>query len=97
MTRKTATTRICPQGHSYQKSSDCPTCPICERLRLEQNVVVPGLSAPAKRALETAGIKSIKVLAQQRQADIMRLHGMGPASLPKLNAALKAAGLKFKA
>src|SRR3954453_24228501 len=24
------TLRTCPRGHKYYKSSDCPTCPICE-------------------------------------------------------------------
>jgi hypothetical protein len=29
--------------------------------------------------------------------DVMALHGMGPASLPKLRGALKAQGLSFQA
>jgi phosphoserine aminotransferase len=25
------TLRTCKKGHSYSKSTDCPTCPVCER------------------------------------------------------------------
>ncbi len=27
------TLRTCEQGHEYYKSSDCPTCPVCEKER----------------------------------------------------------------
>jgi hypothetical protein len=97
MPRPTATQRTCPNGHKYWKSTDCPTCPRCEALRLGGEHFLPTLSAPAKRALEGAGIASIKELARRREADVMKLHGMGPASLPRMKEALKAAGLKFKA
>jgi hypothetical protein len=92
-----ATQRTCPNGHKYWKSSDCPTCPRCEELRLKGSHFIPKLSAPAKRALENAGIASVKDLARHREAEVMALHGMGPSSLPHLKAALKAASLKFKA
>ena len=88
--------RTCPNGHKYRKSSDCPTCPRCEELRLKDRRFLPKLSAPAKRALEGAGITSIKELSRRREADVMSLHGMGPASLPHMRAALKEAGLTFK-
>lgn len=55
-----------------------------------------GLSAPALRALRQAKITSLSKLAQYREADILKLHGLGPASLPKLRAALKAQKLAFK-
>jgi hypothetical protein len=97
MPKANATQRTCPNGHKYWKSSDCPTCPRCEELRLKDSHFIPKLSAPAKRALEGAGITSIKELARRREADIMKLHGMGPASLPHMRAALKEAGLSFKA
>ena len=25
--------RICSNGHTYQKTSACPVCPICEKMR----------------------------------------------------------------
>ena len=53
------------------------------------------LSAPAQRALEREGITTLKQLARYSEKDILALHGMGPGSMPKLRAALKAAGLTF--
>jgi hypothetical protein len=97
MPKPNATQRTCPNGHKYWKSTDCPTCPRCEELRFGSEHFIPSLSAPAKRALEAAGITSIKDLARRREADVMKLHGMGPASLPRMKDALKTAGLKFKA
>jgi hypothetical protein len=94
--KRKGTVRTCPNGHKYTKSSDCPTCPRCEELRLKDSHFIRSLSAPAKRALENAGITSLKKLATWREADVMKLHGMGPASSPRMREALKEAGLKFK-
>lgn len=88
--------RTCPKGHQYHKSSDCPTCPVCEQERAPQDGLLATFPAPARRALENTGIKTVKQLAEHTQKEIMALHGMGPASLPKLKAALKEAGLDFK-
>ncbi len=54
------------------------------------------LSGPARRALEHAGIKTLKQLAKHSEKEILSLHGMGPASMPTLRAALKKEGLEFK-
>ena len=54
------------------------------------------LSAPAQRALANKGIKNLKELATYSQAKILKLHGMGPGSIPKLKAALENEGLTFK-
>jgi len=94
---RAATKRTCPKGHAFIKSSDCPTCPACEKEKARAGFFIDGLSAPARRALQSLGIDSVKTLAKHREADILALHGMGPASLPKLHVALKAAGLSFKA
>lgn len=72
------------------------TCPKCEAERAKAGFFIDGLSAPACRALQEAGVTSIKTLAKHRERDILALHGMGPSALPKLHAALKAAGLVFK-
>ncbi len=90
------TQRTCPKGHAYVKSTDCPTCPKCEAEKAKAGFFVDGLSAPARRALQGAGVTSIKALAKQSERSILALHGMGPSALPKLHAALKAAGLAFK-
>jgi hypothetical protein len=54
------------------------------------------LAAPARRALENAGIKSLVQLSKRSEAEILKLHGMGPSSIPKLRKALQAEGLSFK-
>lgn len=55
-----------------------------------------GLSTPARRALSAAGIKTAKQLAKHSEADILKLHGIGPTAIPRLKAALKEEGLTFK-
>jgi len=87
--------RICPKGHRYYKSSDCPSCPACEEERKPKDGFLSLLSAPARRALESKGIKTLKQLAKHSEAELMQIHGFGPASLPKLKQALKAEGLSF--
>jgi uncharacterized protein YdhG (YjbR/CyaY superfamily) len=54
------------------------------------------LSAPARRALENMGIKGLKDLSRYTEKEILKLHGMGPSSIPKLKAALKKSGFQFK-
>lgn len=91
------TQRTCPRGHRYYKSSDCPTCPQCEKERKPAPGFLAGLSAPARRALETAGVTTLVKLARRTERDILALHGMGPSSIPKLTRALAQEGLAFKA
>jgi DNA-directed RNA polymerase alpha subunit len=55
-----------------------------------------GLGAPARRALENAGIKTLNQLSKMSEAEILKLHGMGPASLPGLRSALKEKKLSFR-
>lgn len=90
------TLRTCKQGHQYYKSSDCPTCPVCEEQRKPADGFLSTLSAPARRALENKGIATVKQLAKFSETEILSLHGMGPGSMPKLRIALQNAGLSFK-
>ena len=53
------------------------------------------LSQPAQRALAGAGIKSLKQLTQFSEAEIKKLHGIGPNAMKQLNEALAARGLSF--
>ncbi|MEH7110352.1 RNA polymerase alpha subunit C-terminal domain-containing protein, partial [Bacillus sp. JJ1764] len=82
--------------HKYYKSSECPTCPICEQERKPENGFLALLSAPARRALENNGLTTLQKLSSYSEKDIMKFHGIGPASLPKLRSALKEKGLSFK-
>lgn len=88
--------RTCANGHTYFKTSDCPVCPVCEQERKPTEGFLAELSAPARRALEKQGIKSLEQLAQFTQSEILTWHGLGPTSVPKLEKALKQAGLHFK-
>ncbi|MGQ0519021.1 DNA-directed RNA polymerase subunit alpha C-terminal domain-containing protein, partial [Bacillus sp. D-CC] len=58
--------------------------------------VVSFLSSPARNALEHHGIHTIEELSKYSEKEILKLHGMGPASLPKLRKALEENGLSFK-
>jgi predicted RecB family nuclease len=90
------TLRICPKGHRYYKSTDCPTCPVCEEERKPKDSFLSILAGPARRALENNGITTLKQLSKFSEEDILKFHGMGKASLPKLREALSEQGLSFK-
>jgi uncharacterized protein YdhG (YjbR/CyaY superfamily) len=87
--------KTCKNGHTFYKSSDCPTCPKCEELKKSKEGFLSTLSAPAQRALNAAGISNLKQLAKYSEKEILNLHGMGPSSIPKLKKALNASGLSF--
>ena len=88
--------RTCKKGHHYFKTSDCPTCPICEQERKPQSGLLSVLSAPARRALENKGIETVQDLSKYSKQEIMLLHGIGPSSIPKLLAELKKHSLNFR-
>lgn len=96
MTNLSKNKRTCKNGHHYFKTSDCPTCPICEVERKPDSGLLAVLSAPARRALETKNIKTVEDLSQYTQKEIMSLHGIGPSSIPRLLAELKKSNLNFK-
>ena len=88
--------KVCPEGHRYYKSSDCPTCPICEAARKPQEGFLSLVSAPARRALTNIGITDLKQLSSYSEKEILALHGMGKASMPILREALGKERLGFK-
>ncbi len=90
------TVRICNLGHQFNKSSDCPVCPICEKNRAIQQPFLKILPAPARRALENANINSLKELSTYTESELLQLHGFGKSSIPKLLEYLKNEGLQFK-
>lgn len=81
--------RTCVNGHLYYKTSEGPVCPQCEAARRPQSGWLAKLSAPARRALGNAGIQTIRQPASFSEKEILALHGMGPSSLPHLQAAMK--------
>ncbi len=90
------TLKVCKNGHHYYKSSDCPTCPICEQNRKPKDGFLSILAAPARRALENKGINTLEQLSKYSEEEILQLHGMGKSSIPKLKNALHEKGLEFK-
>ena len=56
----------------------------------------PGLSGPALRALDRAGVRTVADLARWSEAELAALHGMGPSALGALRDALLASGRHFR-
>lgn len=90
------TLRTCEKGHTYSKSTDCPTCPICEREKVPKAEFLATLGAPARRAFERAAILTLERLSHFTEKEILALHGVGPSAIPKLKEALEKAGLTFR-
>lgn len=55
----------------------------------------PGVAQPALRALAGAGYNRLDQLAQVKEADLLKLHGMGPKAIRLIREALNARGLSF--
>lgn len=53
------------------------------------------LAKPAQRALAQAGYVRLEQLAEVREAELRKLHGMGPNAIEKLRLALAATGRTF--
>jgi len=90
------TLRVCEKGHRYYKSSDCPSCPDCERERAPDSGFLSKLSVPARQALEHENILNLQQLATWSKKEVLALHGIGPASIPVLEKELAAVGLRFR-
>ena len=74
----------CKQGHQFHKSSDCPT-----------SSFLSFIPAPARRALENNGIKTLEQLSVYSQKEILQFHGMGKSTIPKLQKLLSDKNLSF--
>ena len=91
------TLRTCEKGHTYYKSTDCPTCPTCEQEKKPSEGFLSLLSSPARSALlHYLGIDTLEKLSAYTEKEILKLHGMGKASMPILKQALAEKGLAFK-
>ena len=56
-----------------------------------------GIGRPARGALAVAGITRLEQLTQLTEAEILKLHGVGPKAVGVLRTALSAKGLSFGA
>ncbi|MFN6083871.1 MAG: RNA polymerase alpha subunit C-terminal domain-containing protein [Fluviicola sp.] len=88
--------KTCENGHTFFKTSDCPTCPTCENERKPTDSFLSKLGAPARRALERENILSLEELSKWTEKELIQLHGIGPSSIPILEKALNEMGLTFK-
>lgn len=87
--------KTCSKGHQFQKNSDCPVCPICEKEMKLNYGFLSMLSAPARRALESNDIDSLEKLSKYSVTEILNFHGLGKSSIPKLEKLLHDHGLQF--
>ncbi len=74
--------------------TEIPTIRI-KRQDLYDQDLPSGLAAPARRALIEAGYTTLALLAGASEAQIERLHGIGPTALDQLRNTLHANGLSF--
>ncbi len=56
----------------------------------------PPIGGPALRALDTAGIRSLRELTAWSKRDLLQLHGMGPKGVRMLEEALAAEGRELR-
>lgn len=90
------TLKICDKGHKFYKSTDCPSCPTCDKENKPKTGFLSLLSAPARKALEHQNITSLEKLSEFTEKEILHIHGIGPASMPTLKKALQDKNLHFK-
>lgn len=88
--------RICEKGHSFYKSSECTSCPTCNKENKPASGFLSKLSSPARNALIHKGIDTLQELSKYTEKEILKLHGIGPASLPSLRSSLEEEGLSFE-
>ena len=60
-----------------------------------QTALPAGLSKPAQGALASAGYTRLEQFTKLTEAQVAKLHGMGPSGLKLIRSALAANGLSF--
>ncbi|WP_223701029.1 RNA polymerase alpha subunit C-terminal domain-containing protein [Sutcliffiella deserti] len=88
--------RVCEKGHKYYKSSECTSCPTCDKENKPKSGFLSKLSSPARNALIHEGIETLPELSMFTEKEILKFHGIGPASLPTMRILLEEEGLSFK-
>lgn len=88
--------RVCEKGHTFYKSSECTSCPTCDKENKPTSGFLSKLSSPARNALIHEGIDTLHELSKYTEKEILKLHGIGPASLPAMRKSLEEEGLSFK-
>lgn len=88
--------KVCEKGHRYNKSSDCQSCPTCDKENKPESGFLSKLSSPARNALVHEGIDTLQKLSKFTEKEILKIHGIGRASLPIMKTSLEENGLSFK-
>lgn len=88
--------RVCEKGHKYYKSSDCSSCPICDKENKPESGFLSKLSSPARNALIHEGVNTLQELSKFTEKEILKIHGIGPASIPTMKKSLEEEGVSFK-
>jgi DNA-directed RNA polymerase alpha subunit len=89
------TLNTCDAGHKYNKSSQCPTCPVCEAKKHKESTWY-FLSSPARRALELNGIFHLEEICTHTAEELLQLHGIGKSTITKIQELLQQKGLHLK-
>jgi ERCC4-type nuclease len=66
-----------------------------KKIPTPEHFLPDGLSEPALRALLKAKITRVEHLAKFTEAELMKMHGMGPKALDLLRKSLRATGESF--
>ncbi|WP_017187699.1 DNA-directed RNA polymerase subunit alpha C-terminal domain-containing protein [Alkalibacillus haloalkaliphilus] len=69
---------------------------VCDQESKPNSGCFSKLSSPARNALLHEGIDTLHKLSKCTEKDILKIHGIGPASLPTMRACLEEEGLTFK-
>lgn len=88
--------KVCEKGHKYYKSSECLSCPTCDKENKPKSGFLSKLSSPARNALVHKGIDTLQELSKYTEKEILKIHGIGPSSLPIMKSSLQEVDLSFK-
>lgn len=64
---------------------------------IEPDELPTNIGQPARRALALAGYQRLSQLTEVSEAELLRLHGVGPTAVARLRDALAVQGLSFAA
>lgn len=89
-------TKICKYGHTFEKTSDCPTCPTCAKKEITSayKAGFPKIGSPAYNALKHEGI-SLSDLPKFTEKELLAIHGVGQKAVGILREYLAGKGLSF--
>ena len=75
---------------------NCQSSPTLDSENKTESGFLLKLSSPARNALVHEGIDTLHKLSKYTEKEILKIHGIGPASLPTMRTLLEEEGLCFK-